>query len=252
MKINLPVLTILCLMMNCTAMKIPSYTVKEQDIKDANQLMVVVAEDWHSIRGTLHLYERGPGGWEKKGASIPVTLGKNGMAWGNGIVQYEDGKGLKMEGDSKTPAGAYQVEFVYGYAEPHEAAFIKLPYMMCNEMLKCVDDAQSKYYNKIVSEDILDDKDWESAEDMKRDDDLYKWGIVVDYNFTDPQAGAGSCIFIHLWRSPDSPTAGCTAMGEGDMLKVLEWLDPEEKPVIAQFPKTVYEELRGTLGLPGL
>ena len=34
----------------------------------------------------------------------------------------------------------------------------------------------------------------------------------------------GSCIFAHLWKSADSATAGCTAMAELAMRKLLAWL----------------------------
>jgi L,D-peptidoglycan transpeptidase YkuD (ErfK/YbiS/YcfS/YnhG family) len=36
---------------------------------------------------------------------------------------------------------------------------------------------------------------------------------VVDYP-TDGKVRAGSCIFMHVWRSPTSGTAGCVSMPE--------------------------------------
>ena len=63
------------------------------------------------------------------------------------------------------------------------------------------------------------------SEKMLRDDGLYKWGVFVEHN---PAAapGAGSCIFLHIWKDSTTPTTGCTAMAEKDLVKLLRWLDP--------------------------
>lgn len=51
-----------------------------------------------------------------------------------------------------------------------------------------------------------------SHEQMRRADPLYDLVITTDWN-TDPvMAGKGSAIFIHQWRRPGYPTAGCIAL----------------------------------------
>ena len=65
-------------------------------------------------------------------------------------------------------------------------------------------------------------------------DGLYRWGIVVGHNPAN-QPGAGSCIFIHLWRGPGQPTAGCTAMSEENLPRILAWLDPALDPRLVQW-----------------
>jgi len=41
---------------------------------------------------------------------------------------------------------------------------------------------------------------------MRRDDNLYKYGIVIEYN-TDPIIkGNGSAIFLHIWKGRGIPT----------------------------------------------
>ena len=42
---------------------------------------------------------------------------------------------------------------------------------------------------------------------------MYRRGLLVDYP-TDAERQAGSCIFIHVWRSPTTGTAGCVAVPE--------------------------------------
>ncbi len=80
-----------------------------------------------------------------------------------------------------------------------------------------------------------------ATEPMRRDlhfdgDHAYRIGFVIEHN-PDGRKGAGSCIFAHLWKSPTSPTAGCTAMTDDTMERLLGWLDPAKKPVFVLLPK---------------
>jgi D-alanyl-D-alanine dipeptidase len=84
---------------------------------------------------------------------------------------------------------------------------------------------------------------------MRRADNLYRWGIVVDHN-TPPVPGAGSCIFLHVWRGPESATNGCTAMAEHDLQSLITWLDPQANPVLVQLPVEELECLRTDWQLP--
>ena len=84
---------------------------------------------------------------------------------------------------------------------------------------------------------------------MRRSDDLYKWGIVVEHNRT-AMPGAGSCIFLHVWKGPASPTAGCTAMPENELVKLLRWLDPAAHPILVQMPRAKYSAVQSKLALP--
>jgi D-alanyl-D-alanine dipeptidase len=84
---------------------------------------------------------------------------------------------------------------------------------------------------------------------MMRTDDLYKWGIVVAHNPA-AQPGAGSCIFLHIWKNSSAPTAGCTAMAEEDLVKLLRWLDPTARPILVQMPAANYQRFQSRLGLP--
>lgn len=221
----------------------------DQDIfKKSDQLMVVTAENWHSTTGRLRIFEKENGRWNA-GIAFDVTLGKNGMIWGDGLILFEDPISKKVEGDNKTPVGAYAIEAVYGYAAAADVDFVKLPYLQVHKNLKCVDDPESEYYNQLVDEREVE-KDWNSAEDMLRDDHLYKWGIIIDYNRSHIKKGKGSCIFMHLWRTPETPTAGCTAMTEENMLKLIQWLDPQKNPVLVQFPQKEYKSMCKKFNLP--
>ena len=64
----------------------------------------------------------------------------------------------------------------------------------------------------------------------------YEYGVWVNYN-TNPQIpGNGSCIFLHIYKTPTTPTSGCTAMSKENMLKLIHWLNASKNPMLIQYP----------------
>ena len=119
----------------------------------------------------------------------------------------------------------------------------------------CIDVPASPLYNRIVdAREVGADAVAGSTEPMRRDihrdgDQRYRLGFVIHHN-EDAEPGAGSCIFAHLWKAPEVPTAGCTAMTEGRMRELLRWLDPQLRPVFVLLPDAEYARLREAWGLP--
>ena len=113
----------------------------------------------------------------------------------------------------------------------------------------CVDDSKSAFYNQIVKTDTVK-KDWDSAETMRMKSDVYKYGIFVDYNTKPATPNGGSCIFMHIWSGSTSPTAGCTAMKEADILKLIDFLDQKKNPILVQVPRSEYDQLKHRYKLP--
>jgi len=133
--------------------------------------------------------------------------------------------GEKREGDGRTPSGIFPLGTVFGY-EPSFPTM--MPYRQVTTDDLWVDDIHAADYNRLVKRGSTRAS---SFEVMKRDDDLYKYGIVVEYN-TDPVIkGYGSAIFFHLWRGKGTPTEGCIALSEEDLMRILRWLNPEAKPL---------------------
>ena len=203
------------------------------------QLLVVTTKNWSASTGTLQRYALHGSGWQKVGDQIDIRLGRNGLGWGIGLHEVpQDAQYIKKEGDGKAPAGIFKLKQAFGYA-PFDIAY---PYKVYKETDHCVDDVNSKYYNKIVDSTKVD-VDYKSKEHMKFPKDYYKYGIVVDHNHIDEKGaikGAGSCIFIHI---KDIPTAGCTVMDENHIQTVLHWLDPKAEPLLLQGTESVVEKL---------
>jgi D-alanyl-D-alanine dipeptidase len=211
-------------------------------------MVVVTTAGWDAVAGRSQRFERGARGWKAVGAPVDVAVGRNGLGWGMGLHPPQTGGPVKQEGDGKAPAGVFRITRLFGYAPEAEARGFKLPYLQATGTLECVDDAASAYYNRVLERAAAARVDWKSSEQMRRGDELYRWGAVVEHNAPKAKPGGGSCIFLHVGGAQG--TAGCTAMPEAALLEVLRWLDGEMKPVLVQLPRTEYERLRREWGLP--
>jgi L,D-peptidoglycan transpeptidase YkuD (ErfK/YbiS/YcfS/YnhG family) len=89
-----------------------------------------------------------------------------------------------------------------------------------------IDEPKSPSYNRWVT-----GKPQVSAEAMRRDDDQYEVGCVIEWNTEAPVPGRGSAIFFHVWKEPAEATSGCVAVCESDARALLAWLDRAREPV---------------------
>lgn len=178
---------------------------------DSNHRQVIYVQA-NGTYGKLSMWEKDVD-W-KNILNARVVIGRNGLA----AVDH------KKEGDGKTPQGMYDLKRSFGYASHIKSIF---PYTQVTPVDKWVDDSVSIDYNQWVKETSA-----HSFEILRRKDHLYKMAIIIEYN-TDPIiAGAGSAIFMHIWRRYDTPTAGCVAMSSRNIRKILAKLDPAKQPLI--------------------
>jgi L,D-peptidoglycan transpeptidase YkuD (ErfK/YbiS/YcfS/YnhG family) len=176
-------------------------------------LQVVVIQAQQGAKATMALWEKKNEEWVLVNGPWPAVIGKNGMT----------PREQKKEGDGKTPTGLFPISLVFGEADRIDTG---LPYRATTEQDIWVDDPLSPLYNQ-----------WSqlptsahSFEKMKRKDHLYKLGLVVDYNQHPVVAGSGSAIFIHIWRSENKGTAGCAALDESNLIKLVQTLKRELNP----------------------
>lgn len=205
---------------------------------DCRQLVVVRVQDKDKPAAEVWLMERNrPGGrWQKVAGPMAANAGKKGVAWGRGdpdLPNPDPGKyAEKREGDGRSPAGLFQLPFAFGAKALPPEVRCRLPWMECTPTLRGVDDPKSRYYNLVVDESGLPDKDWDSAEIMKREDGLYDVGVMIGHNPA-RLPGMGSCIFLHIWKGLGEGTAGCTALSADDVRKIVAWVDPAKEPRLA-------------------
>jgi L,D-peptidoglycan transpeptidase YkuD (ErfK/YbiS/YcfS/YnhG family) len=244
------------LMLACIALLIAACATqrvaqRELPWSNARQLVLVTTPDWNTDHGTMSAFSRGANGWHAEGDAIPVVIGRAGAAWGIGLHPAQPGR-AKQEGDGRSPAGVFAIGTAFGYAPSASTA---LPYSALSADDYCIDVSGSPLYNRIVdARSVGTVAVAGSTEPMRRDlhadgDQAYKIGFVIEHN-PHGTRNAGSCIFAHLWKSPDSWTAGCTAMTEDAMRKLLAWLKPEDRPVFVLVPNDEYLRLRAAWDLP--
>jgi L,D-peptidoglycan transpeptidase YkuD (ErfK/YbiS/YcfS/YnhG family) len=203
-----------------------------------SQIILVVAPTMDSPYGTMQLFERTGGSWTQSGPDAKVSLGRNGLAWGNGLPAG-GGKGpVKREGDGRSPAGAFALGDVFGY-DPIPPHGTRMSYRRAGQDDYFIDDVASPDYNSWIALSPGEDPDslWKSYERMRRPDGLYEIGIIVKHNMDPVVAGNGSAIFIHVWREEGVSTTGCTALSRENLLSLLTWLDPSRNPLLIQLPE---------------
>jgi L,D-peptidoglycan transpeptidase YkuD (ErfK/YbiS/YcfS/YnhG family) len=198
------------------------------------QVLLCLAEDQKASSGILWCLEREEPdeAWKARGASITVTLGRHGLAWGMGEHSGRPPRGIekKREGDGCSPIGVFALLQAFGsLAKPRG---MRLPWLRCTAHHLGIDDPRSIHYNQIVDDRVVA-CDWTHPETMVPSNGCYQLGAVIAHNPAN-KPGAGSCIFMHVWQAPSVPTSGCTAMSLDEMRRVLVWLDPAKQPRLVQ------------------
>jgi zinc D-Ala-D-Ala dipeptidase len=222
----------------------------KDSLQGVQQCLVVVTDSWTSTTGKMSTFERSRGSpWQQRESTIPVVVGEAGLGWGRGLMDGKLTGPVKREGDRRAPAGIFRLRSVFGYAEENPGT--RMPYVALTSQMVGVDDPHSRYYNQLIDASKIKAPDWQTAEKMILPDSRYKWGVFVEHNFP-PVPGAGSCIFLHVWANAQTTTAGCTALPEGDLVKILRWLDPDRRPLLVQMPQFIYHKLRTRCDLPKL
>jgi L,D-peptidoglycan transpeptidase YkuD (ErfK/YbiS/YcfS/YnhG family) len=228
------------------------YPIYPSDKWGCQQMIVVKTADMNAVQGQMIAYDWSSEKreWVQASETIPMVVGYKGSAWGKGLhAEKLLEPPFKREGDRKSPVGIFYLSSFFGYEAGDKLGVFKMPYIQADASIYCVDDPLSKYYNRIVDTDSVQ-KDWQSAERMVLDNDYYKYGVVVDYNYPKSDTGKGSCIFLHVWRNAQEGTFGCTAVAESKMKQILLWLDIAKKPILVQAPEHEYAALKKMYFLP--
>ena len=149
------------------------------------------------------------------GQTLPCTIGRGGVSTG------------KREGDGATPAGLHRIIGLLYRPDrlpcPAPWARAILP-----GDLWC-DAPDDPAYNNHVRAPYA-----ASHETLRRADPLYDLVLLTDWNWPDVQAGRGSAIFLHQWRRPGYPTAGCIAMARTDLHWLAERTAPGTRLIVPQ------------------
>ena len=144
---------------------------------------------------------------------FPCAIGRGGIT------------ARKREGDGATPAGAHRlVGMLYRADRLAKPAGWALPVGPFDLWSDAPDDTD---YNHPVRTPYP-----HSHERLHRPDRLYDLILLTDWNWPQAQPGHGSAIFVHIWRKPRHPTAGCVAFARRDLLWIAPRIRPQTRLVI--------------------
>lgn len=154
-----------------------------------------------------------PLGLRFKGRRYPCSIGRGGLS------------AAKREGDGATPTGHHRiVGMLYRpdrMARPAPWARPIRPGDLWS------DDPARADYNHLVSKPYSG-----SHEVMRRGDPLYDLVLVTDWNWPAATPGRGSCIFLHQWRRPGFPTAGCVAFRRDHLREIAGAIEPGARLIV--------------------
>lgn len=133
----------------------------------------------------------------------------------------------KREGDGATPVGRFKLEFGMFRADRIHHPRSLLGFGPIRMWMGWSDDLSDPAYNQLVRRPRPF-----RHEQMTRPDPLYDVVIVFDANRDPVRVGRGSALFMHIWRRPRFPTAGCIAFSREDLLWIAKKWTPRSRLVI--------------------
>lgn len=200
---------------NANENKILFESKKDTNALHSEQVIISYNKGAKLFSGVLFGLEFIEGKWETTFDTIPCTFGLKGLAEPD----------QKVEGDKRTPSGIFQIGPAFGYKKDLD---VNMGFIELSDNHYWVSDTNSQLYNTLI--DYYPKGVY--AEKMKRSDHLYKYGIIIEYNTFNTIKGNGSAIFIHIERKKGYPTAGCIAVSEICIKKLINWIKPKKKPLI--------------------
>lgn len=143
------------------------------------------------------------------GRRLPCAIGRGGITTD------------KREGDGASPAGIWRL--VGGMYRADRGIIFGLQPIGHND--RWSDDPRDLAYNQQVRAHAYP----YNHERLRRADPLYDIVLFSDWNWPIAKSGKGSAIFVHLWRRPRFPTAGCIGFSRPDLEWILARLKPDTR-----------------------
>lgn len=174
---------------------------------------IVLVEYTGGSKARLSVHEKVDGVWVQ-GFECTAYVGKNGID-------------KTVAGDKRTPTGTFNLTTPFGIKADPGA---KMPYTRVTKYHYWCGTSNSGFYNQLVDERVSGRKHASGDEYLIKYKGVYNYCLFIDYN-ADGTPGKGSCIFLHC-TGKNKYTAGCVAVPESVMKKIIQWARPGVKIVI--------------------
>jgi len=146
-----------------------------------------------------------------RGRAFPCSIGCGGIA------------ADKREGDGATPSGVMALECVFHRVD---RVATRTGWAPIRPWMEWCDDPSHPHYNRLIRRTGAG-----GVERLTRPDPVYDVVGVLDWNRDPVEPGRGSAIFLHVWRGPRRPTAGCIAFRRKDLLWILDRWGPRSRVI---------------------
>ena len=130
----------------------------------------------------------------------------------------------KLEGDNSTPFGIFKILKVYYRDDKIKKIKTDFQKIKIKKNMGWCDDPTSRFYNKQIK---LPNKS--SHEKLFRNDNLYNVILVLNYNISPTIKNKGSAIFVHVSKNNFSPTRGCIALKQNELLLLVSLINKNTK-----------------------
>ena len=186
----------------------------QAQVGNAAQVLSVVGTGGSQWK--MDVWQRGATGWQPVGAGIPVFLGSAGLA------------PRARDTIPATPMGVYSLDFAFG-TQPNPGGGLKY-YQTTPDYWWSADGPT--YNTMQVCKQAYCPFDTSPASGTENlYIPAYAHAIVMGVN-KERVPGNGGAFFVHT--SNGSPTAGCVALDDATLVKVIQWLQPGAVIAIAQ------------------
>lgn len=186
----------------------------QANVGGATQVLSVVGIGGSNAK--MDVWQRGTTGWQPVGSGIPVLIGEAGLA------------PKARDGVPATPMGVYSLDFAFG-TQPNPGGGLKY-YQTTPDYWWSADGPTYNTMQVCKKADCpFDTSPASGTENLFIP--AYAHAIVMGVN-KERVPGNGGAFFVHT--SNGAPTAGCVALDDATLVKIIQWLQPGAVIAIAQ------------------
>ena len=188
---------------------------------NATKVITVVAQSYSSTTARLQAWSKASGGgWFRHGKSVVAHIGADGL-------------GNASEYRSATPVGSYTLTRAFGrYANPGT----RLKYFHSRPSDWWISELGPLYNTHQRCSSGCSFHQGSPNEHLYYITPYYNYAVVIDYNTRNSPSGvvqgAGSAFFLHVYPAGTGATAGCVAIRQAKLVRLMRWLNPGAHPRI--------------------
>jgi L,D-peptidoglycan transpeptidase YkuD (ErfK/YbiS/YcfS/YnhG family) len=188
----------------------------------ARRVITVTARRHASTTARLQAWKKAPGGgWLKHGGAVIAHVGSDGLSR------------HASESWSATPIGSFTLTRAFGRrADPGT----RLHYFRTRRSDWWISQAGPLYNTHQRCRSDCAFRRGSPNEHLYYIQPFYRYAVVIDYNTrnspTGVVQGAGSAFFLHVHPTGSGPTAGCVAIRQRKLVRLMRWLRPAAHPRI--------------------